>query len=81
MARTKKTFIEYQYQITAHEKGLGFYAYEHHRGRTTGWRSNNHCAEELCETEIKRRQDQRRAQQGLPPVYEFGFNPHRTYGA
>ncbi|QPB42189.1 hypothetical protein [Rodentibacter haemolyticus] len=39
------------YRIEPHPKDLGYQAVEY-IGRKVTWKSQNHCAEELCETEI-----------------------------
>lgn len=46
------------YDIQSHPQGLGYIAIEYRnpaRTKKTGWQSQNHCRQELCETEINLR--------------------------
>lgn len=54
---TKNKQAKRTYKIEPY-KDLGFQAVEYQGAKQTGWRSNNHCAEELCQAEINKRKQQ-----------------------
>lgn len=51
---------DYNYKIIPHRQGLGFVAEGYDEKGKRKWVSNNHCSEELCQTEINQHKAKRR---------------------
>lgn len=67
-----------KYKVVPNPNGLGFVAEARDSNQKLKWRSVNHCAKELCKTEINKHKARQIAL--LPPVKTITFSDYHRKG-